>query len=144
MNGKKVGEHVGGFTPFNFDVSEEVADGDNSIVVEVNNTRSKDGVPALSTDWWNYGGLTRSVELIEVPETFIQDYSVQLAKGRTDEVVGWVQLNGGSGQHEVTIEIPEAHVKQTAQLTAGGGATRLLIFPRSSHCGRQRIRNSTG
>jgi beta-glucuronidase len=127
INGKKVGEHVGGFTAFNFEVSAEVSEGDNSIVVEVNNTRSKEGVPALSTDWWNYGGLTRSVELIEVPNTFIQDYSVQLAKGSADQVVGWVQFNGGSGQYEVTVEIPEAHVKQTVQLTAAGYAA--FSFP---------------
>jgi beta-glucuronidase len=123
INGKKIGEHIGGFTPFNFEVSEEVAEGDNSIVVEVSNTRSKDAVPALSTDWWNYGGLTRSVELVELPDTFIQDYSVQLAKGRQDEVVGWVQFNANTGQHEVTIEIPEAHIKQAAQLTAAGYAS---------------------
>jgi beta-glucuronidase len=56
LNGKKLGEHAGGFTAFNFEVSEETAEGSNSIVVEVSNTRSKDGVPALNTDWWNYGG----------------------------------------------------------------------------------------
>ncbi len=122
LNGKKVGEHVGGFTPFNFDVTEAVAEGDNSIVVEVNNTRSKDGVPALNSDWWNYGGLTRSVELVEVPDTFIQDYSVQLRKGFTNEISGWVQLTGTAKQHEVSIEIPEAHIKQTVQLTASGFA----------------------
>jgi len=29
-------------------------------------------VPTLNTDWWNYGGLTREVTLVEVPNTFIQ------------------------------------------------------------------------
>jgi beta-glucuronidase len=122
LNGKKIGEHTGGFTAFNFEASAEVAEGDNSLVVEVNNTRTRDGVPALSTDWWNYGGLTRSVELIEVSNTFVQDYSVQLAKGTEDRIAGWVQVNGGPANHEVTIEIPEAHVKQTAALTAAGYA----------------------
>jgi beta-glucuronidase len=122
LNGKKIGEHTGGFTAFNFEVSAEIAEGDNSLVIEVNNTRAKDGVPALSTDWWNYGGLTRSVELIEVPNTFIQDYSVQLAKGSADTIAGWVQFNGVPTNHEVTVEIPEAHVKQTTLLTAAGYA----------------------
>ena len=48
----------------------------------------------LNTDWWNYGGLTRDVVLVEEPETFIQDYVVQLAKGSSQEIAGWVQLNG--------------------------------------------------
>ena len=33
------------------------------------------------TDWWNYGGLTRAVKLIETPQTFVSDYMVQLQPG---------------------------------------------------------------
>jgi beta-glucuronidase len=127
LNGKKIGEHVGGFTPFNFEVSSEIAEGDNSMVVEVSNTRSKEGVPALSTDWWNYGGLTRTVELVEVPDTFIQDYSLQLAKGSADRVAGWVQVEGKPSAPEVTIEIPEAQVKQVVPLRTDGRA--VFSFP---------------
>lgn len=97
-------------------------DGDNFVVVEVNNARRADGVPALNTDWWNYGGLTRDVSLIEVPETFIQDYSVQLAKGSTGEIAGWVKLNGASGPQEVTLEIPEANITQKFTTDGHGDA----------------------
>jgi beta-glucuronidase len=94
LNGKPLGEHEGGFTPFNFEVSDALKEGENFLVVEVNNARRADAVPALNTDWWNYGGLTRDVALVEVPETFVRDYSVQLAKGSQDEVAGWVQVDG--------------------------------------------------
>jgi beta-glucuronidase len=127
LNGKKIGEHVGGFTAFNFDVSEEIVEGDNSLVVEVINTRSRDGVPALNMDWWNYGGLTRDVELVEVPNTFVRDYSVQLAKGSVDRIAGWVQFNNVPMNREVNIEIPEAHIKQTTVLNAAGYA--VFEFP---------------
>lgn len=120
LNGEKIGEHVGGFTPFNFEITSSVAEGENSLVVEVNNVRQADGVPALNTDWWNYGGLTRSVDLVEVPETFVQDYFVQLAKGSRDQIAGWVQLNGTSQQSKITIEIPEAHLKQAVTSDANG------------------------
>jgi beta-glucuronidase len=122
LNGKKIGEHTGGFTPFNFDASAELVEGDNSLVVEVNNTRIKDGVPTLNTDWWNYGGLTRGVTLVEVPETFIRNYSVQLARGSTDKIAGWVQFDGRSAAREVTIEIPQAQVKQSIPVNAEGRA----------------------
>ena len=36
LNGEKIGEHIGGFTPFNFDITDKVKDGDNFIVVRVN------------------------------------------------------------------------------------------------------------
>ncbi len=117
LNGVKLGEHTGGYTPFNFEVTEQLKDGDNSVVVEVDNTRRPDGVPGIHTDWWNYGGLTRGVKLVEVSQTFIQNYSIQLAKGRVDEIRGWAQLSGGGS---VTVEIPELHIKQTAQAEASG------------------------
>jgi beta-glucuronidase len=123
LNGTKLGEHIGGFTPFHFEVTDQLVDGENSVVVEVDNTRHADGVPSLKTDWWNYGGLTRSVKLIEVPETFIENYFVQLAKGRSDEIDGWVQLGRSSHGGAVTVEIPEIHLKQAAQADASGRAT---------------------
>jgi len=92
-------------------------------VVEVNNARKENGVPALRTDWWNYGGITRDVMLVEVPETRIQDYWVQLDSGSQNEIAGWVQLAGNSkSAKQVTIEIPEAGVKQSATTNADGRA----------------------
>jgi len=122
LNGTKLGEHVGGFTAFNFEITDVIASGENSLVVEVNNTRHADGVPPLSTDWWNYGGLTRSVEVVEVPNTFIQDYSVQLTKGISDEVTGWVQFNGKNPPEKAALAIPEAGIRQEAKLDASGRA----------------------
>jgi beta-glucuronidase len=113
LNGEKIGEHEGGFTPFNFEVTSKVLDGQNSLVVEVNNARRPDAVPALSTDWWNYGGLTRSVDLVEVPETFVQDYVVQLARGSTSEIAGWVQLNGAKQPQDVYVQIDELGIART-------------------------------
>ncbi len=122
LNGKKLGEHTGGFTAFDFDATDQLNDGDNSVVVEVDNTRHADAVPALKTDFWNYGGLTRSVRLVEVPATYIADYSVQLAKGKADVIEGWVQIGGAPHAGEVSVEIPEIHFKQSAQVDSSGHA----------------------
>ncbi len=127
LNGKKLGEHVGGFTGFNFEIKDELVEGTNSVVVEVSAARHVDGVPTLSTDWWNYGGLTRSVQLVEVPGTFIQDYFVQLAKGSQDQVAGWVKLNGARGAQTVSVEIPEINVKKSITTDASGFVA--LSFP---------------
>jgi beta-glucuronidase len=116
LNGKKLGQHKGGFTPFNFEIPSDLLKAkDNFLVVKVDNKRYKDEIPTLNTDWWNYGGITRDVSLVRVPVKFIVDYSIQLAKGTvaaTDKVVqGWVKfsdlVNG-----EVVIEIPELKFKR--------------------------------
>jgi len=131
LNGKKLGEHVGGFSPFNFEITHEVANGLNDLVVEVDNTRHSDGVPALNTDWWNYGGLTRSVRLVEVPETFVKNYVVQLEKGSMDQIAGWVQLDGAAPSQPVTIEIPELSLKKSITTDARGYAE--FRFPAKPH-----------
>lgn len=120
LNGQNVGDHEGGFTPFNFEVTDQIHEGDNFLVVEVNNQRKAEGVPGPVTDFWNYGGITRDVSLIEVPQTYIQDYWIQLAKGSLNEVEGWVQLSGMSTSELVTIEIPEAGIKRQVTTDAKG------------------------
>src|SRR6267142_2232113 len=122
LNGQKLGRHEGGFTPFNFELTSLVRDRDNFLIVKVDNKRRRDAVPTLNTDWWNYGGLTRDVVLIEVPDTFIQDYFLQLKKGSTDEIAGWVRINNASAGKAITIEIPEARVKQSVTTDANGYA----------------------
>ena len=120
LNGEELGTHSGGFTPFDFEITDRVKSAGNFLVVRVNDTRRKEEVPTVNTDWWNYGGITRPVTLVEVPETFIQDYEVQLEKGSTKEIRGWVQLNGRQLQQNVTIRIPEAGVSKTVQTNAAG------------------------
>lgn len=60
-------------------------------------------MPALNTDWWNYGGITRDVILLEVPGTFMQDYFLQPAKGSSKTISGRMKLNGKSPQQTVTV-----------------------------------------
>ena len=123
LNGEKLGEHEGGFTAFNFEATSGLRDGENVLIVEVINVRRADAVPALRFDWWNYGGITRDVMLVEVPAVFIQDYSVQLARGTQNEIAGWVQLNGGQSSQKITLEIPKAGVRQTLTTDTSGHAT---------------------
>lgn len=134
LNGKKLGMHKGGFTPFNFEVPAELLkEKGNFLVVKVDNKRYADEVPTLNTDWWNYGGITREVKLIGLPATFIQDFVVQLKKDTTGkapeknpEVEGWVKLNQAPAPGaKITIEIPELKYKKTV---AAEGQTTALHF----------------
>jgi beta-glucuronidase len=123
LNGEELGRHEGGFTPFDFEITDRAKPQGNFLVVRVNNTRSKEFVPTVNTDWWNYGGITRPVTLVEVPDTFIQNYFVQLAKGSMHQIAGWLQLNGTQLQQKVTIRITEANVNKTVETDANGRAT---------------------
>ena len=122
VNGTKVCEHEGGFTAFNCDVTAALKDGGNFVVAVVDNTRHEDGVPTTQTDWFNYGGLTREVSLITVPEVFIDQYDLHLSKTQPDTIEGWVHVQEASlgvspSGHTaaVRIEIPELHVSEGAE-----------------------------
>ena len=123
LNGKKLGVHEGGFTPFQFEVTQNLKAGENSVVVMVDNTRQQDQVPTINTDWWNYGGLTRDVLLAELPDTYISNYKVQLAKGNLNKIEGFVQLTGTNAPQKVSVNIPEAAVKFSVNTDSKGYAT---------------------
>lgn len=111
LNGQKLGEHSGGFTPFNFEITDLVKPQHNFLIVKVDNTRHPAAVPALNTDWWNYGGITRDVHLVDVPESFIRDYFIQLERGSTKRVKGWIQLDGPRARQQITIRLPTANIE---------------------------------
>lgn len=123
LNGKKLGTHTGGFTPFNFEVTALLKDSGNFLVVKVDNKRKKEGVPTLNTDWWNYGGITRDVRLVETPGDLIWDYFIYLNPENTKAVNGYVQLDGNhSAGKKININIPGLQVAQTMMADENGKA----------------------
>jgi len=67
VNGKKVGEHIGGYTAFTFDITNllifDEKENLNIIAVKVDNRFNKNS-PPLSADFTFYGGIYRDVWLI--------------------------------------------------------------------------------
>ena len=120
VNGQLAGHHEGGFTPFNFDVTDLLQDGDNVVIVKVDNKRRASHVPTLIFDWWNYGGITRDVLLAEVNPVYIENYSLQLTNLKTKELSFSAQLNHKESDKEITLSIPELRIKKTFKTNAEG------------------------
>jgi beta-glucuronidase len=106
VNGKFLGEHEGGFTPFAFEVTTLLRDGENRVTVGADSERNAADVPPVVTDWENYGGITRPVSLIVTPATYIDDAWVRLTKD--GHLLTSIQLDGpAAGSHHVRVRIPE-------------------------------------
>lgn len=73
INGHKFGEHLGGYTPFSFELTPHLKwNGDNVLAVEVDSTERKDIPPfGNNIDYLTFGGIYREVNLRVVPQTFI-------------------------------------------------------------------------
>ena len=137
VNGKQAGHHIGGFTPFNMDVTDLLKEGENVLIVKVDNKRKAENVPTQIFDWWNYGGITRDVCLIEVAPTYIENYCLSLDKTNANQLLFSVKLNKQEANRQVTLTIPELKVKK--QVTT----TPALPSKQSLNAGRQRHLSAT-
>ncbi|MBR0049920.1 MAG: beta-glucuronidase [Prevotella sp.] len=128
VNGQMAGRHVGGFTPFCYDVTDMVHEGKNFVSVKVDNKRHQDNVPTRNFDWWNYGGITRDVMLVSVPEIYIDDYSLSLApsKGKGNQMAFSVKLNHPVAGRKVTLSIPELKITKIVETNNDGEASALI------------------
>jgi beta-glucuronidase len=87
LNGRKLGDHVGGYLPFELDLGNAVdRSGVNRLVVRVDNRRPASDpvgaageIPIPPGGWWNYGGLLREVYLRRVDRVDIATVQVQTA-----------------------------------------------------------------
>ncbi len=129
VNGKPVCTHEGGFTGFDCDATAVLHPGANFVVAAVEDQRQPDGVPTLETDWWNYGGLTRDVSLVETPESYIDDYDLHLDRATRSRLEGWVHVVGAAAGTPVTVAIGELHATATATTGADGRAVISLAVP---------------
>ncbi|UKT65239.1 glycoside hydrolase family 2 TIM barrel-domain containing protein [Pedobacter mucosus] len=123
LNGKKLGIHKGGFTPFQFDVTNKLKVGENTVILKVDNIRKQDEIPTVNTDWWNYGGITRDVYLAEFPDHFINDYKLQLVKGNKNLISFSLKLADVTANQEITLSIPELKLEKKYKTDAEGKIT---------------------
>ena len=130
LNGRHVGHHIGGFTPFNYDVSELLKEGENVVIVKVDNKRHAEDVPTQIFDWWNYGGITREVKLVKVTPVYLEDYSLQLmkadGKAKNREISFSAKLNKAEAGHKVVVNIPELKLEQQLTTDAEGKVSATL------------------
>ena len=130
VNGKKAGHHVGGFTPFNYDISDLLKKGENTVIVKVDNKRHAEDVPTQIFDWWNYGGITRDVKLVKVPMNYLENYDLQLKKAankaKVRELAFSAKMNAKEAGHQVEVYIPELKLKQQFTTDAEGKVSGIL------------------
>ena len=120
LNGKYVGTHEGGYTPFNFEISDKLADGENTLVVAVDNKRLPERIPTIICDWFNYGGITRDVMLVKTPLSFIRTYKVGLKPGTDDTVAAEICMNEKAAGQKVSLSIPELKIELSGTTDENG------------------------
>ena len=138
VNTRHVGRHIGGFTAFNYDISDLLKNGENTVIVKVDNKRHAEDVPTQIFDWWNYGGITRDVKLVKIPvaigqPSYVEDYSLQLmkanVKAKQREIQVSVKLNLPLEGHLLMVSIPELKLTLPLKTDAKGTASDIVKVP---------------
>jgi beta-galactosidase len=97
INGEKLGEYKGGYTPFSFELTPHLDwDGDNVLAVAVDSTERPDIPPfGYEIDYLTFAGIYREVSLRIVPGTFIENTFAKpkdvLSEGRSLDVDCFIQ-----------------------------------------------------
>ena len=125
VNGKPVGKHQGGNTPFSFDITDAVTSGENELVVRVEDEtegwqlRGKQVLNARGIWYTQVSGIWQSVWLEQVPSTYIQDLEIA-TDAKNGTIVVRPRIEGSAIGAKIEIAVADAE-KQIA--TAEGSAT---------------------
>ncbi len=101
LNGKVLGTHSGGYTPFEFDVSGALNyGGENTVTVMADNTYGRGA-------WWHWGGISRSVNLLANNDVRIVRQHIRsepdLETGTAKVIVEYKLANAGTEKQSVEI-----------------------------------------
>jgi beta-glucuronidase len=130
VNGKPLGRHEGGFTPFAFEVTDKLRDGDNQVTIGVDSQATAATVPPPVTDWENYGGVTRAVTLVHTPDTYVDDAWVRLT--RDGKIAVTVHLDGPeAANRSIRLRIEALKLDFAGQTDGKGNWTATITAPRT-------------
>ena len=134
LNGEYIGMHRGGSTPAYFEITGQLRDtvdagSLNRIIIAVDSTRRPQQVPTENTDWFNYGGIFRSIELLRLPKTYIKSFRVALVPdGAFDKIRADIALSEPLDAKAV-VRIPELGIEQEIQVKNGVGSAVISAAP---------------
>jgi len=128
LNGAYLGRHQGASTPFVVELSDHLREGANHLFLCVDNVRTLDRVPMRHTDWFNYGGLYREVEIYSTPREVVRDLFVALVPDGTFSKIR-IELEVEGATTTAHLDIPELGLSQDISLIYGRAAVEFDAAP---------------
>jgi beta-galactosidase len=77
VNNELAGEHVGGYVGFEFDITDYLKEGENTLLVRVDNGYNPEVIPSQKSDFFIYGGINRDVWLKTVPGMYLSGIEIK-------------------------------------------------------------------
>jgi beta-glucuronidase len=128
LNGELLGEHVGGYLPFEFEVTGKLKSSDNQLVVRADNRPRIEWPPAAQEiEWVQYGGILQPVQVETRGTTFLSELKIRaVPDGEGATVSCKVEVTARQDAGEVVLRLGVAGFDSTARaisVTTRTGAT---------------------
>lgn len=130
INGKAAGSHLGGFTPFEFDVTELVKKGENTIALAVKSESLADTLSSASKYAVHpLGGITRPIYLVVMPDVNIASFHVATVfdKDYSDATLKAEFTIANDGNSNKNAELKLTLKDASGKLVATEGENKLTI-----------------
>ena len=127
LNREYICTHNGGSTPFMWDITDRLQK-ENRILLVSDNTRVHTNVPTENTDWFNYSGVYRDIELVILPETYIRNLQVNLIPGSEYKKIR-IAAETSSETGDVTVTIPELGIQKCIKISEYRGEAIIAAAP---------------
>ena len=118
LNRTYIGMHRGGSTPAVFEITDVLAE-ENRVIIQSDSTRRPEQVPTENTDWFNYGGIYRDIDLIRVPAVFIKEFQLHLVPDGSFRRIHLHLKLSEPVDVKAVFAIPELSVKCEVPVTNG-------------------------
>ena len=137
LNGVQIGTHAGGYTPFSFDLTDGLREGENVLDVSLDSTERPDVPPNGGVvDYLTFGGIYREARLHVLPAAHIADVFVKPSDLLTDlprtEIDVTLRNHGPARSVRLSVAVEDggsavASGEQAVSLAAG--ETRVVTVP---------------
>lgn len=128
LNGEYIGMHRGGSTPFFFDITNILKE-NNRIIIVADSSRRAEQVPTENTDWFNYGGVYRDIELIYLPKIYIKEFKIALVPDGSYRNIQVKLKLSEEISAEAVINITELGIQEKISIVDGIGKTVIEANP---------------
>lgn len=113
INGEYIGENIGGYLPFSFDITNFLKPGkENYLVVRVDNKPRIEWLPAgKQIEWIQYGGILQKVQLVGSSHTYIDDFTVRTEPENNGAKINCIVtiVNESEAASDMELEIEITH-----------------------------------
>jgi beta-galactosidase len=139
LNGKKIGNHIGGYTAFRIPLSNLNFKGINEITVKVNNRYHED-IPPLTADFTFFGGIYRNVSLLVLDPIHFEDefaskgvyiHTDKVTRTNAEIIINGNLVNKGKSNNKLHIIsiLTDAKGRKISEVKSAVSALRNLSIP---------------